>query len=238
MVPGEGKMAKGQLQAHQRKGVLAAVFKSNWKSPEIRGLLDTIRFTNSLRLDHADGTRTELEANVNVNSILQASSASMDVELKATHTGKGFEVGGTARVVVSEAGAQKADLALFAATKRQLSGGRTLRSGIFLDVAAMPGDAAGSDSNQFSLRTRSELETASGTRLRVDADLERRLDGSSRAGARAATFCSSTRTPGIGSGRPPGSSASPRGRRAWRGRPRSTSSACPRAVSAPIQYAA
>ncbi len=182
MVPGEGKMAKGQLQAHQRKGVLAAVFKSNWKSPEIRGLLDTIRFTNSLRLDHADGTRTELEANVDVNSILQASSASMDVELKATHTGQGFEVGGTARVVVSEAGAQKADLALFAATKRQLSGGRTLRSGIFLDVAAMPGDAAGSDSNQFSLRTRSELETASGTRLRVDADLERRLDGSSRAG--------------------------------------------------------
>ena len=182
MVPGEDKMVKGQLQAHQRKGVLATIFKSNWKSPEIRGLLDTIRFTNSLRLDHADGTRTELEANVNVNSILQASSASMDVELKAKHTGKGFEVGGTARVVISEAGAQKADLALFASTKRRLSGGRTLRSAIFLDVAAIPGDAAGSDSNQFSLRKRSQLETASGTRLRVDVDLERRLDGSSRAG--------------------------------------------------------
>ena len=71
---------------------------------------------------------------------------------------------------------------MFASTKRRLSGGRTLRSAIFLDVAAIPGDAAGSDSNQFSLRKRSQLETASGTRLRVDVDLERRLDGSSRAG--------------------------------------------------------
>ena len=136
----------------------------NWKSPEL-GLLDTIRFTNSLRLDHADGTRTELDANVNVNSILQASSASMDVELKAKHTGKGFEVGGTARVVISEAGAQKADLALFASTKRRLSGGRTLRSAIFLDVAAIPGDG-GQRLESVLASQRSQLETAGS--LRVD----------------------------------------------------------------------
>ena len=137
--------------------------KSNWKSPTG---FDTIRFTNLLRLDHADGTRTELRGGV-TNSILQARRRRWTEPGQHEEDSVAERRGGDQR-----AGAQKADLALFASTERRPAAGRCVR----LPTPHPDGGAA----TQSVLLKRSELSRP-GTRC-GGRDLERRLDGSSRAG--------------------------------------------------------
>ena len=186
LAPGEDQVVKGQFQSHQRKAILKSVFRSNWKSPEIIGLMDSIRFKNSLALEHADGTRTVLEANVDVNNLLKSDSSSVNIDLKATHTGKDFAIGGAARMVVAEAGLKKVDVSLFATLSRDLSNGRTLRTGVFLDLALVPdnkGSSTKDDNNIFQLRTNTVLENEhSGSRLQLDTSFAKREDGSSTVG--------------------------------------------------------
>ena len=186
LAPGEDQVVKGQFQSHQRKAILKSVFRSNWKSPKIIGLMDSIRFKNSLALEHADGTRTVLEANVDVNNLLKSDSSSVNIDLKATHTGKDFAIGGAARMVVAEAGLKKVDVSLFATLSRDLSNGRTLRTGVFLDLALVPdnkGSSTKDDNNIFQLRTNTVLENEhSGSRLQLDTSFAKREDGSSTVG--------------------------------------------------------
>ena len=179
LAPGEDQVVKGQFQSHQRKAILKSVFRSNWKSPKIIGILDSIRFQNSLALEHADGTRTVLEANVDVNNLLKSDSSSLNIDLKATHKGKDFAIGGAARIVVAEAGLQQADVSLFATLKRDLPNG-SLRTGVFLDLALVPDKG---QFEKFKLRTSTVLENEHrGSRLQLDTSFTKHGDGSSTAG--------------------------------------------------------
>ena len=179
LAPGEDQVVKSQFQSHQRKAILKSVFRSNWKSPKIIGMMDSVRFQNSLALDHADGTRTVLEANVDVNNLLKSDSSSLNIDLKATHTGKDFAIGGAARIVVAEAGLKQADVSLFATLQRDLPNGRSLRTGVFLDLALVPDKG----SDPFKLRTTTVLENEQrGSRLQLDTSFTKHGDGSLTAG--------------------------------------------------------